>query len=125
MKFLLADPVALKLAKVIPQADEIIVVVETAQTKAICPGCQTASIKLHSRYERRLTDLPWAGIAVRLHLRTRKFFCRNKDCHRRIFCERLPAVVAPYGRRTLRLNEALTVGRMFGRLTVRLRTSSC
>src|SRR5262249_19243310 len=79
------DLVALKLAKVIPQANEIIVVVETAQTKAVCPGCQTASIKLHSRYERRLTDLPWAGIAVRLHLRTRKFFCLNKDCHRRIF----------------------------------------
>jgi transposase len=109
MKFLLADPVALKLAKVIPQADEIIVVVETAQTKAGCPDCQTASTKLHSRYERRLADLPWAGTAVRLHLRTRKFFCPNMDCHRRIFCERLPVVVAPYGRRTLRLNEALTV----------------
>jgi transposase len=109
MKFLLADPAALKLAKVIPQADEIIVAVETAQTKAVCPNCQTASTKLHSRYERRLADLPWAGLAVRLHLRTRKFFCPNKYCHQRIFCERLPAVVAPYGRRTLRLNEALTV----------------
>jgi transposase len=109
MKFLLADPVALKLAKVIPQADEIIVAVETAKTKAVCPNCQTASTKLHSRYERRLADLPWAGLAVRLHLRTRKFFCPNKDCRQRIFCERLPAVVAPHGRRTLRLNEALTV----------------
>lgn len=109
MKFLLADPVALKLAKVIPQADEITVAVETAQTEAVCPDCQRASTKLHSRYERRLADLPWAGIAVRLHLRARKFFCPNMDCHRRIFCERLPAVVAPYGRRTLRLNEALTV----------------
>ena len=28
-------------------------------------------------------------------------------CHRRVFCERLPAVVAPYGRQTLRLQEAL------------------
>lgn len=108
MKFLLADPLALKLAKVIPQADEIIVAVETAQTMAVCPNCQMASTKLHSRYERRLADLPWAGIAVRIQMRTRKFFCPNKNCHQRIF-ERLPAVVAPYGRRTLRLNEALTV----------------
>ena len=77
MKFLLADPVALKLGKVIPQADEIIVVVETARTKAVCPNCQMVSTKLHSRYERRLADLPWAGIAVWLHLRTRKFFCLN------------------------------------------------
>jgi transposase len=109
MKFLLADPVALKLAKIIPQAGEITLVVETAKTKAVCPDCQTTSTRLHSRYERRLADLPWAGTAVRLRLRTRKFFCPNEDCHRRIFCERLPAVVAPYGRRTLRLNEALTV----------------
>jgi len=109
MKFLLADPVALKLAKIIPQAGEITLVVETAQNKAVCPDCQTASSRPHSRYERRLADLPLAGTAVRLRLRTRKFFCSNEDCHRRIFCERLSSVVAPYGRRTLRLNEALTV----------------
>src|SRR5262245_2019890 len=109
MKFLLAVPPALKLAKVILQPDEIIVAVKTAQTKPVSPNCQPPSPKLNSRYERRLADLPWAGLAVRLHLLTRKFFCPNKDCHQRIFCERLPAVVAPYGRRTLRLNEALTV----------------
>jgi transposase len=109
MKFLLADPIALKLERIIPQADTITVVVKTAQAKALCPSCQAASTKLHSRYERQLADLPWGGIAVRLRLKTRKFFCRNEDCHRRIFCERLPAVVAPYGRHTLRLNEALTI----------------
>jgi transposase len=109
MKFLLADPVALKLTKIIPQADEITLLVETAQSKAVCPDCQTASTRLHSLYERRLADLPLAGITVHLRLRTRKFFCPNEDCHQRIFCERLPAVVAPYGRRTVRLNEALTV----------------
>ncbi len=109
MKSLLADPVALKLEKIIPQADLITVVVKTAQAQSHCPGCQIVSTRLHSRYERQLADLPSAGIAVRLRLQTRKFFCPNQDCHRRIFCERLPAVVAPYGRRTLRLNEALTV----------------
>jgi hypothetical protein len=35
MKFILADPVVLKLAKVITQTGEIIVAVATAQTKAV------------------------------------------------------------------------------------------
>jgi hypothetical protein len=45
----------------------------------------------------RLTDLPWGEITVKLELQTRKFFCDNDECRQRIFCERLPEVVAPYG----------------------------
>lgn len=87
----------------------ITVVLKTAQTKAVCPICRSPSTGLHGRYERQLADLPWAGIAVRLLLQTRKFFCPNEDWRRRIFCVRLPGVIAPHGRRILRLNEALTV----------------
>src|SRR5262249_57126344 len=36
------------------------------------------------------------------------FFCDNDECHQRIFCERLPEVVAPYGRQTIRFNRSLT-----------------
>jgi len=52
--------------------------------------------------------LPWGKITVKLELQTRKFFCDNDQCHQRIFCERLPEVVAPYGRRTIRFNKSLT-----------------
>jgi transposase len=58
---------------------------------------------VHSRYERCVADLPWQGCAVRLQLRTRRWFCGNAACPRRIFTERLPAVVAPHARRTARL----------------------
>jgi len=44
---------------------------------------------------------------VRLQLRVRKGFCRNRPCRRRIFTERLPPVVAPWTRRTLRLAQRL------------------
>ena len=50
-----------------------------------------------------LADLPWAHYRVRLQLRVRKGFCRNRHCPRPIFTERLPTVVAPWARRTLRL----------------------
>jgi transposase len=56
---------------------------------------------------------------VRLQLRVRKWFCRNRSCPRRIFTERLPTVAAPWARRTLRLAQRLaalgvTLGGMAG-----------
>lgn len=53
--------------------------------------------------------LPWAGWGVRLELHVRRFFCRNSECKRRIFTERVPGVVAPYARRTTRLADLLTL----------------
>jgi transposase len=73
-----------------------------------CPLCHVAATRLHSRYDRILADLPWAGWTVRLELGVRKLFCDNPDCGRRIFTERLPGVVAPWARRTLRLGKRLT-----------------
>jgi transposase len=54
-----------------------------------------------------VADLPWHGVAVRLHLRTRRFRCKNSLCTKRVFCERLPRVVTHYARKTVRMNEAL------------------
>ncbi len=54
-----------------------------------------------------MADLPWHDVSVRLSLRTRRLRCRNSLCTKRVFCERLPRVVAPYGRQTVRMNEAL------------------
>src|SRR5438552_8102726 len=74
---------------------------------ALCPLCTTPAQRLHSHYERTLADLPWAAYHVRLQLRVRKWFCRNRQCPRRIFSERLPTVAAPWARRTLRLAQRL------------------
>jgi transposase len=84
-------------------------VVSTKADHARCPLCDQPSTQVHSRYHRSLADLPWNGIAVRLDLTTRRFFCRVADCPRRIFTERLPELVAPYARRTLRLTQVLEV----------------
>src|SRR5882724_9457658 len=45
------------------------------------------------------------GVAVRLELHVRRFFCVNPECKRQIFTERLPTVVEPYARRTTRLTD--------------------
>jgi transposase len=79
----------------------------STQTSAPCPLCATPARRIHSDYGRTLADLPWADYRVRLRLRVRKWFCRNRRCQRRIFTERLPTVAAPWARRTLRLAQRL------------------
>ena len=93
------------------EADEqfILAVVATTASEALCPLCQCRSESIHSRYVRLVADLPWAGWAVRLELHVRRFFCQNKACTRQIFTERLPNVVAPYARRTMRLTDLFTL----------------
>jgi len=108
MKTLLAGAQILKLEKIVQMSDAITLFVSSTQTIVTCPSCQAATRKVHSRYERTIADLPWESIPVRLRLRVRKFFCRNSECPRRIFCERLPEVVIRYAHRTDRLNEALS-----------------
>jgi len=72
-----------------------------------CPLCGISSHRIHSRYSRRLGDLPWEQLPVRILLLTRKFFCEGDGCRRRIFTEPLPGVALRYARRTLRATEAL------------------
>src|SRR5829696_1393775 len=104
---LLADPTAIRLEKIIQQQSSLTLVVSTTRQQAECPRCHHPSTRVHSYYARAPADLPWHGVAVRLELRTRRFRCRNSLCTKRIFCERLPRVVAHYGRKTVRMEDAL------------------
>jgi len=93
--------------RLIAHADHIIVVVRTVRQKVRCPDCAQPSHRIHSYYERRLADLPWNGIPVRICLRTRRFFCDGDGCARQIFTERLPETASTHARRTLRMEQAL------------------
>jgi transposase len=81
----------------------VCVELETIESGCLCPCCQQRAERRHSRYWRRIADISWAEFVVRLHVHVRKFFCDNPACARMIFTERLPALVAPSARRTLRL----------------------
>src|SRR5260370_2665293 len=50
---------------------------------------------------------PGKGVGAPPCLPPRRFFCCNEACHRKVFTERLPDLIAPYARRTIRLTEAL------------------
>ncbi len=104
----LPDHNNLHLLQIEAEGNVITIAVRTIAPEAKCSLCNVSSTKVHSHYT-RLADLPWMGYAVCLKLSLRRFFCHNPDCQRKIFAERLPNVVAPYARRTLRLHDLLTL----------------
>ena len=86
----------------------ITLVAQVEASEASCPLCGCASSWVHSRYRRTLQDLPCAGKTLRLIVQVRRFFCRNTDCSRKIFAERVLHLTTAYARRTTRFAQALS-----------------
>jgi transposase len=98
----------------------------TRTSKAVCPSCGVTSERVHSRYERRLSDQAIAGQETVIHLQVLRFFCRNDTCVKKTFAEQVPGLTVRYGRRSVGLGESLRAialalgGRAGARLTHRL-----
>lgn len=104
---LLPDPAAIHLDYIRPSLSAITLIVRNTSTHAECCRCHRTSRCVHSLYTRSVADLPSHGVSVKLELHTRRFRCHNSLCTKRIFCERVPSVVAHYARKTVQLNVAL------------------
>jgi hypothetical protein len=80
--------------------------------------------RAHSRYQRRLADLPVAGRLVELRLTVRRFFCLNTACGRRTFVEQIAGLTRRRARSSEPLRTTLTsIGlALAGRAGVRLAT---
>lgn len=91
-----------------------------------CPLCGTPASRVHSRYTRKLTDLPCGGQQVRMQVEVRKCFCEGSACAQKIFVERLMPFVDSFGRVTRRLYQIVQIiglatgGRLGVRVTDRL-----
>jgi transposase len=88
--------------------DALTVVATATRRAALCPVCCSLASHIHSRYQRRITDLPCAGRIVTLLIQARRFFCRNPRCPRRTFRERLPTLADPRARSSHGVRAALT-----------------
>lgn len=73
----------------------------------VCPGCGTASHRVHSRYERRVTDGAIGGRPVEIQLVVRRFRCAEATCGRATFAEQVSGLTFRHGRRTLGTQAAL------------------
>ncbi|BCL79045.1 transposase [Ktedonobacteria bacterium brp13] len=103
--FLLPDTIAIE--AVYPTTAHLTVQAACILKSAACPLCQHFSERIHGSYERAVADVPCGGRRVTLTLMVRKFVCGTQECPRKIFTERLPALVQSYARMTNRLNEVL------------------
>jgi transposase len=103
---LLGAPAGSRLDHCALDDDSLTIVLATTATTAVCPLCGSDTSGVHSRYTRRLDDLPGFGRTVRLNITIRRFFCPTIECPRRIFAERLPSFAAPYARTTDRLRQS-------------------
>ncbi|MGN8845636.1 transposase family protein [Niallia sp. HCP3S3_B10] len=68
--------------------NSLILTIKSKRICASCPCCRIVSSRPHSRYSRKVQDLPINDHPVQLLLLSHKWFCDNKDCQRSIFTER-------------------------------------
>src|SRR5215208_6103509 len=118
-------PKGLELESLSLETGHVSICAQSGASRGTCPLCGHGSSRVHSRYVRTVSDLPWHGICVTFKIRAKRFFCGETSCERKIFCERLPDVAAR-ARKTVRLEEALLAialelgGRAGARLTLEL-----
>lgn len=79
----------------------------TRDQAAVCPTCGSVAHRVHSRYERRLSDLMVSGQETVIHLRVRRLFCRNEHCARTTFVEQVAGLTTKHGRRSIGLSQVL------------------
>lgn len=102
---LFPDTLKVQSIESLPQTTILTIKATSAQVTAYCPDCRSSSERIHSRYQRRVADLPLAGQPVVVSVQACRYFCDNPTCPRRTFAQRLPDFVAPRARRSLRLAE--------------------
>ncbi len=77
-------PPGLVVDRVDQAGEALVVIVRSSGHTSPCPGCEAPAKRVHSRYRRCLSDLPWAGRSVQLVLLARRFYCDAVLCGRRI-----------------------------------------
>jgi len=100
-------PEGLEITSVSDTPEEVVVRVTSHRTTSVCPLCSTPSSAIHSSYRRKPRDLPCVGRPIRLLLTVKKFFCRQAQCPRKVFTERMPDLIEVSSRLTKRLRSAV------------------
>ena len=100
-------PEGLEMTSLSETSEELLLRVSSHRPSSLCPHCSTPSSAIHSSYCRHPRDLPCIGRPIGLLLTVRKFFCRNPDCSRKVFTERLPDFIEVSSRLTKRLRTSV------------------
>src|ERR1035438_4036680 len=85
-KELLSNLNGLTVRKLVPAGPGGVVEAE-GSSHALCPDCGVTSHSRHSRYWRKLRDLPLQGASVTLKLQMGRWRCRSRRCWRQLLCQ--------------------------------------
>jgi transposase len=80
----------------------VTILAHASPSTANCPSCEQTSRRIHSRYRRRVSDLPMQGAQVNFDMTVRRFHYRNETCSQSVFSERFPTTMGHYARETRR-----------------------
>jgi transposase len=89
-------------------AGRVVLVVRPAAAEAACPRCGTLSGRVHSRYSRRLRDVPAGGRDVVIVLEAVRLRCVSPDCPAVTFAGQVEGLTSRFARRTPPLAALLT-----------------
>ncbi|MDY7965736.1 transposase family protein, partial [Bacillus thuringiensis] len=86
--------------------DTLFIQIASERLSVICPFCNTASTKVHFRYERTFHDLPIQGKKVVYVINNCKMFCHHAQCYRKTFAEQFSFL--PYkAKKSTRLEQEI------------------
>ena len=95
--------------------DAVVVAAHPRARGSRCGGCGRVSTRVHSRYRRRVADLPVSGRPVVVWLTVRRFFCDHVDCIACTFVEQVPGLTEHHARRSVGQQGALTAAALVWR----------
>ncbi|WP_429877785.1 transposase family protein [Fictibacillus sp. NRS-1165] len=101
----LLDP-SLEILSFVIDKGKIKITVANKRHSVICPTCLKPSSKRHSRYQRKIQDIPMEQKEVEIILLARKWFCLSPSCSTHIFTERY-SWISSKKRRTKRADDLL------------------
>lgn len=87
--------------------DKVLILLKPNKQSAKCTCCGTNTTKVHSKYERKVLDLPMLDKYTTLTIIVRRFFCNNINCKRKIFSEQFDGFLLRYKRLTERISNYL------------------
>lgn len=105
-----------KVVSVQREADYAHIYAQSKQPACPCPLCGMQSQHAHSRYIRKLHELPALGNQVVLFLQAWRFYRKESGCPQKIFTERFGEHFLPYKRKTIRLDfffQSAGIGLLF------------
>src|SRR6187200_3207847 len=97
--FLLPDTLQGRDCSVSVNEGQLTIKAASCQSASTCPSCGCLGERRHSRYIRIFCDLPTSGFSVKVLIVSRKYFCDNPSCTRKVFTERFTKEIHPYHRR--------------------------